>query len=183
MYAGVAFAIGLCDGGVFNPKAVAETVGHMHTSSLLAAERSAGWHLLGAGVVYMSSWNLVLGVPGPIGLCGFVTVVIGAVMVTGHRGSAASGSGAEGVAVSARQQEHHRVEESVVVDETEKTDARSIPWSAWLLRGYFTVVYFYAGTAKLEADWLRGWTLREVLRLWTGDWKESSDTAVSCCSG
>jgi hypothetical protein len=41
-------------------------------------------------------------------------------------------------------------------------------WNVWLLRGYFTTVYFYAGVAKLETDWLDGWTLREVLRLWTG---------------
>jgi len=38
-------------------------------------------------------------------------------------------------------------------------------WTYWLLRGQLFVVYFYAGAAKLNADWL--WQ-GEPLRLWLG---------------
>ena len=42
--------------------------------------------------------------------------------------------------------------------------ARTAPaWTLWLLLGQMAVVYLYAGIAKLNGDWLRGWPLREWL--------------------
>jgi len=43
-------------------------------------------------------------------------------------------------------------------------------WSYWLLRGQLFVVYFYAGAAKLNADWL--WH-GEPLRLWLGTFADA----------
>ena len=36
-------------------------------------------------------------------------------------------------------------------------------WSLWILRAQMAVVYFYAGLAKLNADWLRGEPMRDWL--------------------
>ena len=47
----------------------------------------------------------------------------------------------------------------------------SVPrWTYWLLRGQLFVVYFYAGAAKLNADWL--WQ-GEPLRLWLGSFTDT----------
>jgi len=35
-------------------------------------------------------------------------------------------------------------------------------WTLWILRAQLVVVYFYAGVAKINADWLRG----EPMRMW-----------------
>lgn len=43
-------------------------------------------------------------------------------------------------------------------------------WTYWLLRGQLFVVYFYAGAAKLNADWL--WQ-GEPLRLWLGTFTDT----------
>ena len=44
-------------------------------------------------------------------------------------------------------------------------------WSIWLLRAQLAIVYFYAGVAKLNPDWLAG----EPMRMWLAD---RSDTPV-----
>jgi vitamin K-dependent gamma-carboxylase len=45
-----------------------------------------------------------------------------------------------------------------------KTDAKAAPaWALWLLRGQMSVVYFYAGIAKLNPDWLHGEPMRWVM--------------------
>lgn len=46
------------------------------------------------------------------------------------------------------------------------TPAEQVPaWSYWLLRAQIGIVYFYAGIAKLNVDWLRG----EPMRMWLAD--------------
>lgn len=36
-------------------------------------------------------------------------------------------------------------------------------WGLWLIRAQVGLVYFYGGIAKLNADWLRGWPMRDWL--------------------
>ena len=52
------------------------------------------------------------------------------------------------------------------VDVVRKPNLRSstVPaWTLWLLRAQISIVYFYAGLAKLNVDWLRGEPLRDWL--------------------
>jgi vitamin K-dependent gamma-carboxylase len=44
------------------------------------------------------------------------------------------------------------------------TPASTVPaWALWLLRAQMGLVYFYGGIAKLNADWLSAWPLRQWL--------------------
>lgn len=153
MYSAVALALGLCDSSVFNRATPWPCGGcRCEKSWVLEEVQWVGWSLVGIGVVYMSSWGLVLGIPGYIGACGFTIVALGAVMATGGVGPCVcmhnvSGKGASSLDIC-------------------KTSTGL--WSLTLMRGYFTVVYFYAGVAKMEEDWLGGWTPTEILHLWTG---------------
>lgn len=41
-------------------------------------------------------------------------------------------------------------------------------WNFWVLQIFLGSVYFYAGIAKCDDDWLSGFTLRELYQSWTG---------------
>jgi hypothetical protein len=41
-------------------------------------------------------------------------------------------------------------------------------WNFWFLQIFLGSVYFYAGIAKCDEDWLSGFTLRELYQTWTG---------------
>ena len=56
---------------------------------------------------------------------------------------------------------------SFSVDALRKPNLRSSTapaWALWILRFHVGVVYFYGGLAKIDADWLRG----DTLRIWLG---------------
>ena len=192
MYSMVSFALALCDTTVFQ-KSPSSKISYSHhrpspgtetraeaeaEGDVVAEMRSAGGWLVAGGVLYMGSWGLVLGIPGRIGICGFALVTIGAILVTGSfpDGGLLKDTSSNSVATSgddtctwkeqvetARSSKRSSKGEDILV-----ADALCCWWNAWMLRGYFTMVYFYAGVAKLEFDWLDGWTAREVLRVWTG---------------
>lgn len=154
--------------------------------AVVAEMRHAGWWLVAGGVLYMGSYGLVFGIPGRIGICGFALVTLGAILASGGLSghdiggaSARRGSDPFPASESAEQVELPLVpgkEEDVLPDVAASCSSSSFSssccccwWNVWLLRGYFTIIYFYAGVAKLETDWMDGWTIREVLRLWTGN--------------
>lgn len=46
----------------------------------------------------------------------------------------------------------------------------SVPaWSLWVLRFHVALPYFFGGVAKLDADWLAGWPMRQILAAYA-DW-------------
>jgi hypothetical protein len=162
MYSTVAFALALCDAHVFCDAAdrtsspPVQQEGEQEGEGVQGEVRGAGWVLVGAAVLYLGSWGLVLGIPGAVGVCGFAAIVLGAVLITGGR--------AECYHDDSSSRDINRDNTKITTIGKYIDDS----WNVCLLRGYFTVVYFYAGVAKLESDWLHGWTLRELLRLWTG---------------
>ena len=145
MYSTTAFALALCNSDVF------EDGSEPSHQGLVKETYRVGWGLVGAGVTYLSCWNIVLGIPGEIGMTGYAFIFLGAILVTGN--------GLSGACVA----------RSDCGSDSERRCDSSTWWNVWLLRLYFTVVYFYAGAAKLESDWLQGWTLQEILRWWTGN--------------
>ena len=59
-------------------------------------------------------------------------------------------------------------ERSLSIDAWRRPELRSDvapAWTLWLLRAQISIVYFYGGVAKINADWLRG----EPMRTWLHD--------------
>lgn len=50
------------------------------------------------------------------------------------------------------------------------TDRKVPRWSLWLLRFQVGVVYFFGGVAKLNADWIHGFPMRQVLASKDSHW-------------
>lgn len=55
------------------------------------------------------------------------------------------------------------------------SEATVSAWTLWALRGQMCIMYFFAGIAKLDPDWLQGSPMREWLRQrsyrpWVGPW-------------
>lgn len=189
MYSTLSFALALCDSRIFqSPSSRRSPVPHTHPpggvvefqEAVVAEMRAAGWWLVTGGMLYLGSWGLVLGIPGRIGLCGFALVALGAILISG--GFSGHCSTSKPMFTPLQKKLTQTSDPPAYSQEPEPTSNINVPdidtlWgSIWLLRGYFTIIYFYAGVAKLETDWLGGWTIRELLRLWTG-------TFVAYCLG
>jgi vitamin K-dependent gamma-carboxylase len=148
MYSTMAIALGLCDGHVSHYSPL--FIGQFHKSKSSVCYLSMMLILFGVG--YMMLWNVVYGIPGEIGLLGMSALFTAVVLtVSDHT---------EAMRVAAD------------CDCQDAGDARPVPtiprWNMWLAKVFVCVVYFYAGVAKLEEDWLGGNTVRELFRAWIG---------------
>jgi hypothetical protein len=86
--------------------------------------------------------NAVYGIPGWIAVCGVIALWLLVACVLGNERRSF-------VAVSSN-------------------EAVSASWDVRYLQVYFAAVYFYAGLAKTDSDWLSGSTPRELLTRWVG---------------
>ena len=160
MYATLAVALSLCDGHTrrYSP---------LFMSSHDPSRSAASYLSLCLAVVsvsYMMLWNVVYGIPGAIGLCGMLAMWIAVLLALGE---------------SCKNTRNEKGGESSQC--TDRTDTNTLPitsppsppptvprWNVLLLNIFLSTVYFYAGIAKLEEDWLNGYTPRELFSSWIG---------------
>jgi hypothetical protein len=145
MFSTLAFAFALCEGhdAIFSPV----LRGIIHKKK--AAVQYLAVALLVAGSGYMICMNAVYGIPGHIAVVG-MSCVYTAVFLT-------VGNGAVGQHVDKKSP-----------DITPSTSITVPRWNICMLKCFIFCVYFYAGLAKTENDWLRGDTMRQLLRSWIG---------------
>eukprot|EP00602_Paraphysomonas_sp_CaronLab_P003659 CAMPEP_0185030646 /NCGR_PEP_ID=MMETSP1103-20130426/17630_1 /TAXON_ID=36769 /ORGANISM="Paraphysomonas bandaiensis, Strain Caron Lab Isolate" /LENGTH=622 /DNA_ID=CAMNT_0027565857 /DNA_START=59 /DNA_END=1924 /DNA_ORIENTATION=- len=140
MYATLALVLGLCDGhsAAFSP--LMSIIGN-HARKVPCY---IGCVCILGGIVYMMAHNVVYGIAGSIGVVGMFFVWVGIILCIGG-GITPSNPGS--------------------LSKSTETVPR---WNMWFIRAFICVVYFYAGVAKLEIDWLRGNTARELFSSWAG---------------
>lgn len=141
MYGTVALALSICDGHAahYSPLFAGQIVNSKSSASYLSMVLIIG------GVGYMMLWNVVYGIPGEIGILGMTALFTAVVLILSDHSKSKINS-MNAICLTA-----------------------TVPrWNIWLLKVFMCVVYFYAGVAKLEEDWLAGNTVRELFRAWIG---------------
>lgn len=88
--------------------------------------------------------NIVYGIPGFIAVIGMLSIYIG-------------------VALSLKQ------ENNLLKNTNQNNYENIIPsWNKYIIQIFIGSIYFYAGVAKLDPDWLSGSTIRELFLSWIG---------------
>ena len=111
-----------------------------------------------SGCGYMMINNALYGIAGYIAVAGMcLGVWPGIVLLLGRSRKTEAGGEIE-------------VEDSDTYTEDEEVTATyTVPsWQYTVLQVFFGAMYFFAGMAKMDHDWLSGLTTIELFRLWTG---------------
>ena len=125
----------------FIGKMVMETLESKQGTAIVSSAFATSMLLI--GITYMMLQNAVYGIAGIVAPLGMGLLVWPSIVLLLGRSDSSAG-----------------------LDDSDKSGTISL--YSFLMRLFFSIIYFYAGVAKTGHDWLSGSTARELMRLWTG---------------